>query len=403
MSLPRHFWYIWTALLLNRVGGFVIIILTLYLTTQRGLPEAQAGVVVGLFGAGGAAGVLLGGVTADRWGRKITMVTASLLSAAALAVLAEARNIYTIAVLVAVFGFANAMLGPAAIAAIADVVRPQDRDRAFNLMFWAMNVGMGTATLLAGFLAQYSYLLLFRLDAATALLTGILILVMVPESLPHKVSNGAPAARRPGRFIDVWRDRVYLAFAGLVFLHGFIFAQTQTTLPLAMTADGLTTGQYGLVLAVGSAVIVVGQLLVPRLIARFSKAAVLATALAFMGAGFAMVGSAGSMSAYLMCVLVWTVGNMLAAPPHATVIAELSPPAMRGRYQGVFSLTHTAAAFVAPAIGGFTLQYLGDWHWAVIGAVAVAAAAGHLLTGPRREQAARQRAAAVVQPVEALR
>src|SRR5690606_9241274 len=108
----------------------------LYLTTQRELSESRAGLIVGLFGLGGAAGVLVGGVCADRVGRKPTMVVSAALATAALSVLALVTGPIPIAVFVAVFGFANAALGPAAIAAIADVVPPQDRDRAFNLMFW---------------------------------------------------------------------------------------------------------------------------------------------------------------------------------------------------------------------------------------------------------------------------
>lgn len=82
MSLPRHFWYIWTALLLNRAGGFVVITLTLYLTTQRGLAESQAGVVVGMFGAGGAVGVLLTGPRREAAARQRAAVSVQPVEAA---------------------------------------------------------------------------------------------------------------------------------------------------------------------------------------------------------------------------------------------------------------------------------------------------------------------------------
>lgn len=387
--LSRSFWIIWSALLISKAGGFVVIILTLYLTTQRELSESRAGLIVGLFGLGGAAGVLVGGVCADRLGRKPTMVVSAALATAALSVLALVAGPILIAVFVAVFGFANAALGPAAIAAIADVVPPQDRDRAFNLMFWAINLGMGAASLLAGFLAQFSYSLLFWLDAGAAALTGLLILIAVPETLRHKRTGVKPVDR--GRFVDVWRDGVYMTFVSLVFLQSFVWAQAQTTLPLAMTSDGLTEGDYGIVLAIGSAMIIGGQLIVPRLTTRFAKGTALSLALAFFAVGFGAVGLVAGFTGYIVCAVIWTIGNMMAAPPNATVIADLSPEQMRGRYQGVFSLTHSAAAFAAPAIGGFTFQFLGDGHWAVIFAVGLIAAIGHLLAGPRRERSTAQR------------
>ncbi|MFI5895230.1 hypothetical protein ACIA5D_34535 [Actinoplanes sp. NPDC051513] len=44
------------------------------------------------------------------------------------------------------------------------------------------------------------------------------------------------------------------------------------------------------------------------------------------------------------------------------------------------------ASFLAPALGGAGLQYLGSAHWAVVAGVGVAAAALHLAAGPARER-----------------
>ncbi len=81
-GLPRQFWYLWTTTLINRLGSFVLIVLAIYLTQERGFSESYAGLVIGLWGAGSAVGTLIGGVLADRWGRKPTFLTALYGSAA---------------------------------------------------------------------------------------------------------------------------------------------------------------------------------------------------------------------------------------------------------------------------------------------------------------------------------
>jgi hypothetical protein len=58
--------------------------------------------------------------------------------------------------------------------------------------------------------------------------------------------------------------------------------QTQTIMPLSMRADGLAPAAYGVVVALGAALIVVGQLFVPRLIDGRSKHTVLAAAVGLM-------------------------------------------------------------------------------------------------------------------------
>jgi len=49
-GLPRTFWAIFVALLVNRVGAFGMLLLPTYLTTMRGTSLAVAGLVTALTG-----------------------------------------------------------------------------------------------------------------------------------------------------------------------------------------------------------------------------------------------------------------------------------------------------------------------------------------------------------------
>jgi MFS family permease len=125
---------------------------------------------------------------------------------------------------------------------------------------------------------------------------------------------------------------------------------------------------------------------VPRLIGDRVKGRVLSLALIFLGAGYFSIAFADVLPAYLAAAAVWTVGNMLCDPPNAQVIAELAPAELRARYQAVFYLTFPAAGFLAPALGGWSLEHLGDWHWIIVGLVGLAAAGGHLAASGARER-----------------
>jgi MFS family permease len=399
------YWFLWTGMLINRVGGFVALFLSLYLTGPRGLSTSLAGLVVGAYGVGGVVGVLLGGVLADRWGRRPTLLLSHFGAAAVMAALGLSRPVLLIAVCAALLGVVASMPGPAFVAAIVDVVPERDRTRAFNLQFWAFNLGLAAASLLAGALARVSFGLLFALDASGTLVTALLLLWKVRETRPTErlPEVAGPASRPPAdrlRRHDVptgrrrglhtaLTDRDYLLFVGLTLLLAILSTQTSTMLPLAMRADHLDPTAYGFLTAYAGVLIVLGQLFVPKLIGAWRKGTVLAAATLLLGLGFASVGLVGTLGGYLVAATVWTAGSMLAAPPNASVIAELSPPELRGRYQSVFYLTFPAAGFIAPAAGGVSLQYLGNWHWAICGLLGVAAAAGHLLISPARERRVR--------------
>jgi MFS family permease len=380
-GLPNMYWFLWTGMLINRVGGFVALFLSLYLTGPRGLSTSLAGLVVGAYGIGGVAGVLLGGVLADRWGRRPTLLLSHFGAAAIMAALGLSRPVLMIAVCAALLGVVASMPGPAFVAAIVDVVPERDRTRAFNLQFWAFNLGLAAASLLAGALAKVSFGLLFALDASGTLVTALLLLWKVRETRPARVA----APRRQG-LRTALTDRDYLLFVGLTLLLAVLSTQTSTMLPLQMRADHLDPSAYGFLTAYAGVLIVLGQLFVPRVISTWRKGTVLAAATLLLGIGFGAVGLVGDLGGYVLATTIWTIGSMLAAPPNASVIAELSPAELRGRYQSVFYLTFPAAGFIAPAAGGISLQYLGDWHWAICGALGVAAAVGHLLISPARER-----------------
>lgn len=380
-GLPETYWYLWTGMLINRVGGFGVLFLSLYLVKSRGLDASGAGVIVGLAGIGGAAGSLTGGVLADRWGRRKTLLFCHAATGVTMLALAFVTVLPAIAVTTFLMGFSQAMAGPAMVAAIVDIVPEHDRQRAFNLQFWAFNLGVAAASLLAGVLAEAGFTLLFVLDGLATFLTLAVLALKVPETMPARARKATTGGLR-----TPLTDRTYMTFVGLTLLMAMAFTQSSTILPLAMESDGLRPSAYGFVTAFAGALIVIGQLFVPKLIGRHSPSRVLAVSNVALAAGFGLVAGIDTVPFYLVAAFIWTTGSMLGAPPNAEIIAGLSPEAMRARYQAVFYLVFPLAGFLAPALGGFSLQHLGSRHWIIVAALCVLAAAGHALTGPARER-----------------
>jgi MFS family permease len=414
-GLPVTFWYLWTGTLINRLGAFVLVFLAIYLTTVRGFSEFDAGLVIGLWGAGGAVGTMAGGILADRWGRRPTLLTAHFGAAALMLALGFAQDFWTVAIGALLLGTFAEGARPAFAAMMVDVVPPADRLRAFSLNYWAINLGFACSAVLAGFAAQANYLLLFIVDAGTTLTTATILLIKVRETRRVRAANatpepgrGTPPGGEPGRGAPtggglraVLTDRVFLLFVALNFFIALIFLQHISMLPIAMGQDGLTPATYGTVIALNGVLIVAGQLFVPRLIHGRSRSHVLALAAVVTGVGFGLTAFADAAVVYAATVLIWTVGEMLGSPSNSTLIAELSPAGLRGRYQGVFSLSWSAAAFVAPVAGGFVREQLGNSTlWLGCASIAGLLAIAHLVSGLARERRA-TRLRAEVEPAPA--
>ncbi len=106
----------------NRLGTFVLPFITLYLTTQQHSPVPQAGLAVAMYGVGGFAAQIVGGLLADRIGRR-NAIGFSMLGAAALTlVLWQATTLVVIYPVMVLLAFVAELHRPAAQALITDLV-----------------------------------------------------------------------------------------------------------------------------------------------------------------------------------------------------------------------------------------------------------------------------------------
>src|SRR5438034_2089632 len=185
-GLPRPFWFICAGVFVTRVGSFVLPFLALYLTQVLHLSLSHAGLVIALYGAGGATAGPLGGFLADRIGRRTTMVTALGLGGAGMIALGMAQRVEILAPAIYFVALVSEMYRPAMQAAVADLVGVADRVRAFGLVYWVINVGFAIGLTLGGIVASRSFLWLFLGDGATTLLFALLIYVGVPETRPAR-------------------------------------------------------------------------------------------------------------------------------------------------------------------------------------------------------------------------
>lgn len=400
-GLPRAFWALWTGTLVNRIGYLVEPFLAYYLTGHRGLSVTSAGIVLAANGLGGIFSQLIAGAATDRFGRRATLTLGMLANGASLIALGYARGLATIFAVTFVFGVTVDIYRPASDALVADLVSPAERPRAYGLIFWAVNLGFSLAMVLGGTLARAGFLWLFWADAVTCVLFGVIVWRLVPDARPassHVVQAETARASIAGvetagveaagtkpagtGFRVVFRDAVMVGYLGLTLAYTFVYLQAYTTLPLAMKLQGLSPGDYGLAMAVNGLLIVVLQPVVNGWLARRDHVAELAAGMAVVGLGFGLTALAGSTFWYAVTVAVWTLGEILTAGMAGTIVADLAPVHLRGRYSGLIGAAWGAGYLLAP-LGGTRLLVLGKpVLWLTCCGLCTAASAGLLALGP---------------------
>jgi len=273
---------------------------------------------------------------------------------------------------------------PSSNAAIADVVPPEDRQRAYGHVYWAANLGLALGFAVAGLVATAHLPLLFLADAGTSLLCAALVLWKVPETRP------AFASESPGLLglFGVLQDRVFFGFCALHTVALLVFTQFQLALPLEMAAHAVGSQGFSQLMAINCLGVVLLQPWMTPLLRRFDPSRLLALSSLLVGTGYVINTWVSTLSGYLFGSAFWTVGEVVGFPAASALVANLAPVPLRGRYQGMFSMVWGLSMTLSPIVGGQLMHRLGSPAlWAACFVASALVATGHLLSARARRRA----------------
>jgi MFS family permease len=358
-GLPPTYWLIWSGTLINRLGGFVIPFLTLYLTAQREIPVSQAALMVSLFGAGSFLAQLTGGELTDRLGRRPVMLLSFFITPIFMVMLGLARDLALISICTFIVGFFMDLYRPAVGAAIADLVPPESRTRAYGYNYWAINLGAAVAPIVAGLIADYNYLILFVADAVTTAAFGLIVFFGIRETRPVQAHHSSHVSFGE-RMSQLRRAPILLMFSLITLFFGIVYMQGNVTLPLDMQAHGLGPRDYGLAIAANGFLIILVTIPISNMAAKWPRFETVAVAAVLLGLGFGFTAFATNLPLFALSVVIWTLGEIAGTAVSPTIIADLSPVELRGVYQGIFGAAWGLSYFLGPLAGGWVYESWGS-------------------------------------------
>lgn len=347
LAFPRSFWVLVGATFVNRFGIFVLPFLTIFMT-RSGFTAEQAGWTVAAYAVGSFLAAGLGGWLADRVGRNITMAGAALAGAGGLMLLSQATTLPWLMSMAFLTGLFNEAGNPAATALVQDIIPPEHRLAAYAVTRFAVNLGWAFGPMAAGFLAERSFFWLFAGNAACGAFFGLVSWFLLPRGQRSSQSSSGwgPA------LASIRRNVPFLALAGGCVIISMVLRQLTTTFALhfehavkPLDWQGLHIRPlelYGFVMALNGMMICAMEMPLTALTRNWPVRGCIALGYVGMSGSFLVLLFGGGLGAFLICMVVFTCGEMMAFSRQQAYAASLAPDEMRGRYSGFLSWAWSA-------------------------------------------------------------
>lgn len=374
--LPPGFGTIWSTVALDLVGfGIILPILAIY-GERFGASPTTLGFLVSSFSLAQFIFSPLLGRWSDRIGRRPVILLSLFGTALGSVITGGATSVWMLFLGRAVDGASGASVSVAQ-GAVTDVAEPEDRARLLGLLAAAFGVGFVLGPALGGLAALFGPRVPFFVAAAIAFVNGLVALKRLPETHP-------PGARREASAVIVEepaadaaeRRRTLTRLALVAFIATAAFSAFEATFSLlGQSRFDLTEGSVFVVfIGIGVLLVVVQGGMIRPINARFGSVNALRFALGLNAIGLLLLAAATTWLLLIPALALLVVGQGLATPTLATLVADRAQDARRGGALGFQQSAGALARIVGPAMGGILFEYVGVAAPYVVGAAMVGVA-----------------------------
>ncbi|MCP2335920.1 MFS transporter [Actinomadura rupiterrae] len=367
--------------LVSNLAAFLNAFLVLYLL-HEGFTAWESGVVLTALMVGRILGSAAGGTAADRFGYRWTIIGSTAATAALTAAIVYVPNVWVGVLVAGGAGLTATSFRPAAMARVVELTPDERQVMTFSIWRATFNIGSTLGPLGAALLLTWfgSYVPLFFADAATSLCYGLVALLVLPADAARtgRKKDGQQAekaAKQPAPgYRKVFADgRFVLVVLGL-FLTSVAYIQMNSSLPLFVTDSGFDSRIYAVMLAINGGMVIALELWLSKWTQKAPIGIPMAAGMALLGLGYLTYLGPSMTWVLIAGTIVWTCGELVAAPSMLAYPGLVAPAELRGRYIGLATLATQIAYSAGPVVGVTAWHWWGTKLWVLTGACAGAAA-----------------------------
>lgn len=345
---------------------------------------------------------LLGGYSADRFGRKKMMVISAFVQGIAFIGFAFANSPWFTSpwisfICFSAVGFFGSLYWPASQAMVADIVDEKDRSSVFAIFYTSINIAVVLGPILGAiFYVHYR----FELLLAAGLISMMLAIILSKWTRETFQTEKAMVHRENEKWYDfllhqikdykiIILDKTFFIFIVAGVLAAQIFMQLDLLIPVyskevidhqtvfsfgnwEMKVNG--EQGFGLLISENGLLVALFTVFVTNWMTKLKQRNVFILSSLMYGVGIFLFGQSEWIWGLILAMAIFTMGELMVAGLQQSFISQLAPEDMRGKYFAAASLRYTIGRTIAPLTILMTVWIGYQWTFFILALIAIISA-----------------------------
>lgn len=371
--LPRHVRRMLLGITLSAMGnGLVLPFAFVYFHSIRQIPTSTAGLIFSygaLVSLVAAPGI---GTLIDKWGPKPILIASLLISAVGYSSFSLIRSTSSAILVMTICSIGQSAMWPSQGALNTELTPDHLRERIYGSQFALLNLGLGIGGLVSSLVVSLdkpSTFEMLYIGDGLSYIVYLLVVLTLKEAGNRTRAQREHHASLEGGWGDVIRDKTFRK-VWVVALFAIFLSYSQLEVGFTSFATSVAhvkPSRLAWAYAVNTAMIAIFQLWVIKKLEKFPRAKGLAVAAGFWALAWLALAMAGishgvAVPAIIICQFIFAIGEMVWSPILPTIVNQLAPDHLRGRYNSASTNTWQIGMIMGPAAAGVLL---GAGLWAL--------------------------------------
>ncbi|PHM48646.1 MFS transporter [Xenorhabdus miraniensis] len=357
-----------------RMGTMGFPFFAAYLIQEKSLTAIQAGVLVGVFGAGALLCDLIIGYFITKFGSNRIIVFSLLFTSMILFVIPFLDSYHTIIVFSFLWGMSYESFTPAAYSETVANSDYSTRKIAFSCNRLAINIGMAIGPFIGGIIFSVSPISVFLVNAVFALFSLIFYLfsLRVRTTLNRELDDTDDNMKKE---YEVSEDRKYQSSRLVVILSSVLPVHIAYALPPTFLSayiigyTSLPSYFVGVIFFVNAFLVILFEIPINKKMNNINSRLSLVLGFLLAGGGFSLMIYGHSIFLLISATVLWSLGEMIIFPAITHYISGISLRETVDRNLGFYSAGVNIGIMITPSIAFYMMENKFISPWLFIGVI----------------------------------